>query len=99
MTLALNWKFALVVGVIIVLVTLITDYISLSTTTTIILVPLYLGIMSQSFVLVSILLIATATMLIKHRENYVRILNGTEIGLRRANRGDFREHEKKKEHL
>jgi len=91
MTLALNWKFALVVGVIIVLVTLITDYISLSTTTTIILVPLYLGIMSQSFVLVSILLIATATMLIKHRENYVRILNGTEIGLRRANRGDFRE--------
>ena len=26
----------------------------------------------------------------KHRENYVRIYNGTEIGFRKAGRGDYR---------
>ena len=90
MTLALNWKFALVVMVIVVIVTLISDYIVVGTVTTILIVPAYMGYITRSLQLVAILCIATAAILYKHRENYFRILNGTEIGLRRANRGEHR---------
>lgn len=90
MTLALNWKFALIVFLVVALVTLITDYIVVGTVTTIVLVPTYLGIMSHSLALVLVLCIATSAIFFKHRENLVRIFNGTEIGFRRANRGDDR---------
>ena len=90
MTIALNWKFALVVLAIVVLVTFITDYIVVGTVSTVLMVPAYMGFATGSLLLPAILLIGTAAILLKHRENYVRILNGTEIGLRRANRGDDR---------
>ena len=91
MTIALNWKFALVVMVIVVLVTLITDYIVVGTVSTIVLVPAYMSIVNRSLILLAILCIATGAILYKHKENYRRILDGTEIGLRRANRGDDRQ--------
>ena len=90
MTLALNWKFALVVMVIVVIVTLISDYIVVGTVTTIVIVPAYMGYANRSLLLAAILCIATAVMLYKHRDNFSRILNGTEVGLRRANRGELR---------
>ena len=90
MTFALNWKFALVVMVIVVIVTLISDYIVVGTVTTIVIVPAYMGYATRSLLLAAILCIATAVMLYKHRDNYSRILNGTEVGLRRANRGELR---------
>lgn len=86
-TLALNWRLALIVAVIALLLTIITDYIVCGTLTTIISVPLYLGI-TGSHLTALILLIATGIMLYKHRENIRRILNGTELGLRSAIRGD-----------
>ena len=87
MTLALNWKLALIIALAVVVVTLITDYIVCGTLTTIISVPLYIGFAS-SWIAAGILLIATAVILYKHRENYPRMLNGTELGLRSAIRGD-----------
>ena len=90
MTLALNWKFALVVLGIVVLVTVITDYIVVGTTTTVLMVPSYLGWVHHSFLLAGILLIGTLVILYKHRENYVRMANGTEIGLRSAAKGERR---------
>ncbi len=90
MTFALNWKFALVVMVIVVIVTLISDYIVVGTVTTIVIVPAYMGYANRSLLLAAILCIATAVMLYKHRDNFSRILNGTEVGLRRANRGELR---------
>ena len=90
MTIALNWKFALIVLAVVAIVTLITDYIVVGTVTTVILVPTYFGITAGSVLLASILCVATVAIIIKHKENYVRIFNGTEIGLRRANRGDDR---------
>ena len=90
MTLALHWKFAIAVLLLVVVVTLITDYIVAATTTTIILVPIGLGILTQSWILPLILLIASLVIAWKHRENYVRIYNGTEIGFRKAGRGDYR---------
>lgn len=91
MTIALNWKFALVVMVIVALVTFITDYIVVGTVSTIILVPAYMSITAHSLMLLAILCIATLAIFVKHRENYRRILNGTEIGLRKAHRGDHRQ--------
>lgn len=91
MTIALNWKFAIIVLVMVVLVTLITDYISVATFTTITVVPVYLGIAAKSILLAAILFVATTAMYFKHKENIIRIANGTEIGFRRANRGDDRQ--------
>ena len=90
MTLALHWKFAIAVLLLVVAVTLITDYIVAATTTTIVLVPIGLGILTQSWVLPLILLVASGVIAWKHRENYIRIYNGTEIGFRKAGRGDYR---------
>ena len=90
MTLALNWKFALLVMVLVALVTLISDYIVVGTVTTVVLVPAYMAF-THGLYFSAILCIATAAILIKHRENYVRICRGTEIGLRKANRGEHRQ--------
>ena len=48
MTLALNWKLALLVAVVLVAVTLITDYISLAAISTVILVPSYTAITTHN---------------------------------------------------
>ena len=90
MTLALHWKFAIAVLLLVVAVTLITDYIVAATTTTIVLVPIGLGLLTQSWILPLILLVASLVIAWKHRENYIRIYNGTEIGFRKAGRGDYR---------
>lgn len=90
MTIALNWKLALIVLAVLVLVTVITDYIVLGTLATIVTVPVSMGIMTGSVVLPLILLIATAVMFVKHWDNYPRIIKGTEIGLRSTIRGDHK---------
>jgi len=90
MTLALSWKLGLIMCVAIVLITLITDYLVLGTFTTIVAVPIWEGIESQSFILPLILLIATAVIFYKHRENFTRLRNGTEIGLRSTAKGEHK---------
>lgn len=90
MTLALNWKLALIIMAGVLLVTFVTDYIVMGTTLTIVSVPIYMGIADHSLVLALILCVATAVIIFKHRMNYVRIWNGTEIGLRSAAKGEHR---------
>ena len=90
MTIALHWKFAIAVLLLVVAVTLITDYIDAATTTTIIIVPIGLGLLTHSLILPLILLIASAIIAWKHKENYIRMYNGTEIRFRKAGRGDYR---------
>ena len=90
MTIALHWKFAIAVLLLVVVVTLVTDYIVAATTTTIIIVPIGLGLLTQSCILPLILLVASAVIAWKHKDNYVRICNGTEIRFRKAGRGDYR---------
>lgn len=89
MALALNWKFALILLVAVALITLITNYIVIGTMTTIITLPIYYAICS-SLVTALVLSVASVVMIYKHRENLVRIANGTEIGFRSANRGEWR---------
>ena len=90
MTIALHWKFAIAVLLLVVVVTLITDYIVAATTTTIVIVPIGLGLLSGSWLLPLVLLIASAVIAWKHKDNYVRMYNGTEICFRKAGRGDYR---------
>ena len=87
MTLALNWRLALVIAAIVILVTIVTDYIVCGTLTTILSVPIYMGF-TRGLTTALILCIATAVIVYKHKENYPRMLNGTELGLRSAIRGD-----------
>lgn len=90
MTLALNWRFALVLLLLVIIITLITDYIVVGTATAIFSVPVYFGITSQSWVLAAIIMVATIIITYKHRENFVRIYNGTEMRFRSAHRGEYR---------
>ena len=90
MTLALNWKLALMVGILAIIVTLVTDYIALATTMTAVVVPVYTAFEFHSLVPLLIMLIATLVMIWKHWENYIRIFKGEEIGLRSAASGKHR---------
>lgn len=90
MMLMLNWKLALGVMVLVLLITVITDYLALGTAAAVLTAPACLGLAAQSVLPVLILGIASAVILGKHRANYVRIFKGTEIGLRSAIKGDHR---------
>lgn len=90
MALAINWKFTLCLLIVVVIVTFVTDYIVVGTMTSILSFPAYMGFATQSYILPLIILVASVLIIYKHRENLVRIFNGTEIGFRSANRGDHR---------
>ena len=80
MTVALNWKFALIILAVVVIVTLITDYLVVGTVT-MVATLVVIGILAHSVLLAVIICVATAVILYRHRENYTKIRNGTEIGL------------------
>lgn len=82
MTLVLNWKLALILMLTVAVITLMADYIVFGTFTTVCAVPVYQGVVSHSLAVALILAVASAVVIWKHRENIVKILNGTEIGLR-----------------
>jgi len=90
MTIALDWKFAIALFILCAILSLITDYIVTATFTTIFVVPAYIGLVHNNLVACGILALATLVMLYKHGENITRIRNGTEIGLRSANKGKHR---------
>lgn len=82
MTLALDWKFALALLLAVVVITVVTDYIVFATLTTVVTVPVYAGIFRFGLLAVIPLVIASLVIIWKHRENFVRLRNGTEIRLR-----------------
>lgn len=90
MILALDWRFALVLCAAIVVVTLVTDYIVIGTMTTVISFPVYCAV-EHHLIAAAMLCFLSAIIIYKHRANLVRIVRGTEIGFRSANRGDHRE--------
>lgn len=89
LSLAVSWKLAVLVAVVIVAATLITDFISVGALSSIVVVPIYVGL-TQNWILAAILCVASAVMFLKHWENIQRILNHTEIGLRSTTRGENR---------
>ncbi|MBQ7890141.1 MAG: glycerol-3-phosphate acyltransferase [Erysipelotrichaceae bacterium] len=91
MALGLNLVIGLIALVLLAVVTVVTDYIVLGTVTLICSVPLMLYLMHHDLTAVGIVLISSVLIAWKHRENYVRIYNGTEIRFRKANKGEYRE--------
>lgn len=90
MTLALNWKLALIIVAVVILATVITDYISVGALSTIVVVPAYMAVTTHNPVLVLILCVGTLVMFYKHWENIVRIVRREEIGLRSTVKGEKR---------
>lgn len=89
MVLALNWRFALVIALAIVLLVLITDYIVMGTMATVISFPVFCAATSR-FAMAALLCVASLVIIYKHRANLLRICQGTEIGVRAAGRGEHR---------
>ncbi len=87
---ALNWKVGLMMAALILVITLVTDYIVLGTLTVSLTAPVGLWYTSGDWMLPLILAIASAVIIFKHRANYVRIWKGTEIGLRSTAKGENR---------
>lgn len=81
---ALDWRVAIGVALMLVVITVVTNFIALGTIAVCVAVPVVLGILTGNWIRSLILGIATAVMLVKHWENLVRIKNGTEIGLRES---------------
>lgn len=86
---ALNWRFALILGVAIIVVVLITDYIVTGTVLTVVSYPVYC-LATHQLIAAAILAGIAVIILVKHRANFVRIFKGTEVGLRRAHKGEMR---------
>ncbi len=83
MILAINWKLALALAVLGILVTLISNYIALATLSTTIVTPVYYFWLHVSNPIMIILLTLMAIMFYKHRENLIRIYRHEEVGLQK----------------
>lgn len=90
MILALNWKFALIVLAVVILITVVLDYLVIGTTFTVISLPVYLWIASAGWIAIVAASVATLVIIYKHKVNYIRIFKGTEIGLRATLKGKHR---------
>lgn len=87
---ALDWRVALGAAVLLVVVTLVTDFIALGTLTVSIVGPVGLWFAGSGMVVPLILAVATVVMICKHRDNLVRIRNKEEIGLLSTIKGENR---------
>ena len=88
--LALNWKFALIILAAVVFITVLLDYLTIGTTFTVISLPVFLAVTAAGWIAITAVCIATAVIIFKHKENYIRIVKGTEFGLRSTIKGEHR---------
>ncbi|MBE7003884.1 MAG: glycerol-3-phosphate acyltransferase [Ruminococcaceae bacterium] len=88
-TLALAWNFALCLYAVLVVILIVTNYVAVCTFTTIAVVPIWLAATGR-YTEAVLMLIPSAVILWKHRENIAHLRDGTEIGLRSASRGEHR---------
>ena len=89
MILAWNWKIALIVFAAGVVITLVTNYIVIATISIVVFFPIYLAF-TAGWVPAAITAAVSLVMVWKHRENFARLKNGTEVGFRKANSGELR---------
>lgn len=87
---ALNWKVGLAIALLLVVITLVTDFISLGTLTVSVAAPLGFLLTTGHIIIPLILAAASVVLICKHIENIHRLLNKTEIGLRSTIKGENR---------
>ena len=81
-SLGLDWRFFLGMVLVIVLVTLIFDYIAIATLTACISLPIYTGMINHNIIPALIVGIASLVIIGKHLVNIKRIAKREEIGFR-----------------
>ncbi len=81
-----DWKLFLIFVVFIAAIILITDYISIGALCVTAFLPVYSAVFSHEFLIATGLFILAVLMWYKHKENIIRLKNGTEIGFRGKNR-------------
>ena len=90
MMLMLNWQFGLCILAAVAIVTLATDYLAVGTAVAVLGLPIFLLITNSGLLSILVVLVATVAILAKHTENYVRIAKGTEYGLRKSLKKEYR---------
>ena len=90
LVLALNWKVGLAMLLLGLVITVVTDYISLAALSISISAPVGLWFTDGGWLVPLILSMATLVMIFKHVENIKRIRSGSEIGLRSTAKGENR---------
>lgn len=81
-----NFGLFAVLGIILIAITLITDYISVAALVVSVLLPVYMVIFEHNYFIAAYLFVITIIMWYRHRENIKRLKNGTEIGFLRKNK-------------
>ena len=82
--LAFDWKTGLIMMGLCLLITILTDYIAISTLFAAVSYPLYNLYTGQHISIITMLLILLLIMTYKHKNNIVKIRNGSEKGLRQV---------------
>ena len=79
MSLGIHWKYFIVIGICIILITLITKYIVLATMATVISYPIFLFIHIENWIIVTMVAVLSGIIIIKHYKNLIRIAKGEEF--------------------
>lgn len=82
--LGLSWLAFIIVGLIFLIVSFVTDYIVVGTVSTITLFPIYTYVVYKDIIGVCVLALLWAVIGFKHRKNYVNIYHKTEVGIKEA---------------
>ena len=79
MSLGIHWKYFIVIGICIILITLITKYIVLATMATVISYPIFLFIHTENWIIVTMVTVLSGIIIMKHYKNLIRIAKGEEF--------------------
>ena len=79
MALGIHWKYFIVIGICIILITLITKYIVLATMATVISYPIFLVFDTSNWIIVTMVAILSLIIIMKHYKNLIRIAKGEEF--------------------
>lgn len=79
MSLGIHWKYFIVIGICIIVITLLTKYIVLATMATVISYPIYLFFDTKNWIIVALIAGLSAIIILKHYKNLIRIAKGEEF--------------------
>lgn len=79
MSLGIHWKYFIVIGICIIVITLLTKYIVLATMATVISYPIYLFFDTKNWLIVALIAGLSAIIILKHYKNLIRIAKGEEF--------------------
>lgn len=85
----MDWKYFVIMGILIVAITLITDFISIGTIAVAVLMPVVLIFQKAAAPVIGIFVVLAIVIFCKHIINIRRIKNKEEYGFLRKNRGKY----------